>query len=121
METLSRTDTTTPARLRKPFSQGNWRALPADVRLAHLRVTVAKQVEEEHAAHVARMAATAPAPAPEPDVVPAPAPAPRAVARFVALCHSCGKEIPVHTPAPRVHYCRKHEPQSTPKRVADDV
>lgn len=85
---------------------------------------LAKQVEEEYAARPAAKAAT-PKPTPAPEAVvpaPTPAPAPRAVARYVSWCRHCGEEVAVHTAAPRVTYCKTHEPRQTRKRdEAEDV
>ncbi|KUM37702.1 hypothetical protein AR539_10830 [Arthrobacter sp. EPSL27] len=103
----------TPGRLRKPFSQKTWRSLAPDIRLAHLKVTITKQIEEDLAAKEAEALARA-------NEVPAPAKkvalSPAVPSRYVVACIAgCGRFHPATSGRPVIVACGGQE-RSTKKR-----
>lgn len=105
-----------PARLRKPFSPTNWRALAEDLRLRNIRERLTEQVAAEHQAknekrEARRAAALKAAPpvaeeAPAPVVEDTPAPAPTNPSRYVVACVAgCGTLHPASSGRPVVVTC----------------
>jgi hypothetical protein len=98
----------TPGRLRKPFSQKTWRSLAPDIRLAHLKVRLTKQIEEDLAAKEAAKEAAAPA--------KKVAPSPAVPSRYVVACIAgCGTFHPAASGRPVIVACGGQD-RSTKKR-----
>lgn len=115
-----------PKPLRLPFSHKNWRALPEDLRLRHIRERVTAQIAVEHQADLekrrargAAKQAAAPAlaeEAPAPAAVRTPSPSPAAQPRYLVACVAgCGTFHPATSARPVIVACGERE-QTEKKR-----
>ncbi|MGC7150912.1 hypothetical protein [Paenarthrobacter ureafaciens] len=105
-----------PNAFRKPFSHKNWRALPEDIRLLHIRTRLTEQVIVQRAERTNRRTEPKPADA-EPLPVKAVAKTLAQASRYVVPCaDGCGKFHPARNHKPVLITCPGVR---APKRPAD--